>query len=495
MTPRGHLSSFVSLRSVAAALCLLAQLAGCREATEIDLEISTNAPCRDVSGTTITVGSVVEFEGLAPRASTLTCDGATGRIGSMTIAPRAGKDVEFGIRVVTGLGKNPNQCVNDGYTGGCIVAHRLVSFVPHTRVVLPVLMETVCRDVPCGAGDTCLKGRCVSAHVVDPLSCTDPGGCATDASAPLPDASIGDGASSDSDAAATLPDATFVDTACTPNCTGRTCGDNGCNGACGTCGAGTSCGDAGQCVCVPNCNGNTCGGDGCGGSCGTCDPGTTCGDAGVCTCVPSCTGKKCGDDGCGGPCGTCSGAAPICDGTNACVSVSCNTPYGGTARAITSKIQAEDFDIGSTGTPPGEGCSYHDLSPANDGGQYRLNEGVDIDTTTDTGGGYRVIGMKTHEWLKYTVTVASAGTYDFTFRVASNGGVTNAFHLEDESAAKLTGGIGVPNTRAPDTFTSLAKTGVTLTAGTHVIKLVVDNGPSTNAQWKINWFQAVWRGP
>jgi hypothetical protein len=52
---------------------------------------------------------------------------------------------------------------------------------------------------------------------------------------------------------------------CTPSCTGRACGDNGCGGQCGTCAFGQSCTAAGQCeqICVPNCTGKQCGDDGC----------------------------------------------------------------------------------------------------------------------------------------------------------------------------------------------------------------------------------------
>jgi hypothetical protein len=94
---------------------------------------------------------------------------------------------------------------------------------------------------------------------------------------------------------------------CTPDCAGRSCGDNGCGGECGTCEIGDSCNASGRCesVCVPDCAGKQCGDDGCGGTCGQCEG--TCSAAGQCqgTCVPSCTGKTCGDDGCGGSCGTC----------------------------------------------------------------------------------------------------------------------------------------------------------------------------------------------
>jgi hypothetical protein len=95
---------------------------------------------------------------------------------------------------------------------------------------------------------------------------------------------------------------------CTPSCTGKSCGDNGCGGECGTCDFGDECSPQGTCetICVPNCTGRECGSDGCGGTCGTCEG--TCGSDGQCqgTCVPSCSARTCGNDGCGGSCGTCS---------------------------------------------------------------------------------------------------------------------------------------------------------------------------------------------
>jgi hypothetical protein len=107
------------------------------------------------------------------------------------------------------------------------------------------------------------------------------------------------------------PDAVCVDdpdcSSCTPSCSGKQCGSNGCGGDCGACPFGQSCDAAGQCqqICVPDCTGKQCGSDGCGGSCGTCNG--TCTADGQCqgTCVPSCTGRICGSDGCTGSCGSC----------------------------------------------------------------------------------------------------------------------------------------------------------------------------------------------
>ena len=96
-------------------------------------------------------------------------------------------------------------------------------------------------------------------------------------------------------------------TDCTPECSGKSCGPDGCGGSCGDCPGGGAC-DAGQCPdCQPDCAGLECGPDGCGGSCGLCDVGVACADDGQCSCSPECAGKECGPDGCGGECGICLG--------------------------------------------------------------------------------------------------------------------------------------------------------------------------------------------
>jgi hypothetical protein len=103
---------------------------------------------------------------------------------------------------------------------------------------------------------------------------------------------------------------------CLPDCTGKSCGDDGCQGSCGTCpGDQDSC-QQGQCVCLPHCQNLECGPDGCGSSCGTCTGAQETCVNGACQCIPQCDGMQCGDNGCGGTCGTCDGNPDICsDGT------------------------------------------------------------------------------------------------------------------------------------------------------------------------------------
>lgn len=85
-------------------------------------------------------------------------------------------------------------------------------------------------------------------------------------------------------------------------------------------------------------------------------------------------------------------------------------------------IEAEQFDDG------GAGIAYHDDSIGNSGGQFRATD-VDLEATSDDGGGYNVGWVSAGEWLNYTVNVASGGNYTVAVRVASPG-AGGSFHVE-----------------------------------------------------------------
>ena len=186
------------------------------------------------------------------------------------------------------------------------------------------LNEVVC-DPPCGEGQECVDGQC---------------------------------------------------TGCQPDCQGKQCGPDGCDGSCGTCPDGTTCsggtcGQAGDqdgclawdqkgcggcpceaCVCqqdpyccqtawdnlcvslcetqcggcgeVSNCGDGACDLEG-GENCGSCADDCNCSDGQICyayqCCTPDCEDKVCGDDGCGGSCGDCPGG-------QACIGGACGQTDG-----------------------------------------------------------------------------------------------------------------------------------------------------------------------
>src|SRR5260221_379940 len=143
------------------------------------------------------------------------------------------------------------------------------------------------------------------------------------------------------------------------------------------------------------------------------------------------------------------------------------TPFSGTPIAVPGTFEAENFDLG------GEGVAYHDNVPGNAGGQYRLNEDVDIILSSDTlGGGYVVNNFETGEWLAYTINVAASAQYDIGLRASSTFS-TSAFHIELDGQ-NVTGTVSVPNTGDWNTFQWVGKTGVPLAAGLHLLKIAAD---------------------
>jgi len=158
------------------------------------------------------------------------------------------------------------------------------------------------------------------------------------------------------------------------------------------------------------------------------------------------------------------------------------TPYGGTAPALPARIQIENFDNG------GAGVAYSDTSAGNSGNSYRTSESVDIGPTTDAGGGYYVGWTKPGEWMQYTVNIPASGTYTLNVRVA-NTASGGTFHVEVNGQNK-TGALAVPPTGGYQTWQTVTKTGISLTAGNgQIVRLVMDNAASNGGNGNLNWLE------
>lgn len=89
--------------------------------------------------------------------------------------------------------------------------------------------------------------------------------------------------------------------------------------------------------------------------------------------------------------------------------------YNRGEHVIPGVIQFEDFDRG------GNGVAYYDDSPVSETGvEYRNDEDVYIELSTDENGGYNIGYATAGEWLEYTVKVKSAGKYKILLRIACN---------------------------------------------------------------------------
>src|SRR6266850_2361961 len=154
--------------------------------------------------------------------------------------------------------------------------------------------------------------------------------------------------------------------------------------------------------------------------------------------------------------------------------------YLGTDFTINQKIEAEYFDLG------GEGVGYHDTTAANLGGALRVTEGVDLQATLDTGGGLVVSDTAPGEYLAYTVDVPTTGQYFVETRVASD--KTGGSFYYQWNGLNVSGSIPIPNTGSTQNFLTLKTGPITLTAGTHTLRLVF-NAIGQASLGSFNWMR------
>jgi hypothetical protein len=149
-----------------------------------------------------------------------------------------------------------------------------------------------------------------------------------------------------------------------------------------------------------------------------------------------------------------------------------STPFGRTAAMLPGTIEAEKFDNG------GADVAYRDTTSRNSGGAYRTTD-VDIGRASDSGGGYYVGWTRAGEWLKYTVNVTRSCICTLDVRLAGIG--TGArFHVEVDGV-DVTGPMAVPHSGGWQTWRTISKAGISLSAGTRIVRLVFDAGTIQNS--------------
>ncbi len=143
------------------------------------------------------------------------------------------------------------------------------------------------------------------------------------------------------------------------------------------------------------------------------------------------------------------------------ISTDVQSAYEGVTMQIPGIIEVENYDEG------GEGTAYHDDDVANQGGGYRLNEGVDIGG--DGRGGFLLGYVAQGEWLEYTINVETAGTYSVEAAVASE--IPNgAFRISFPNGANTT--FATPSTGGWVTITTIdANSDIELEAGEQILRL------------------------
>ena len=138
-------------------------------------------------------------------------------------------------------------------------------------------------------------------------------------------------------------------------------------------------------------------------------------------------------------------------------------------------VQAENYDEGGTG------IAYNDVDNNNNGGAYRTTERVDIQATTDSGGGHNIGWTRNGEWLEYTVNV-TAGTYDLSLRVASaSAGPVGDVRVK--LGNNTLGTFAVSNTGGWQNWQTVTLNNVALSGGNNQVMRLEMVGKEVNINW------------
>lgn len=139
-----------------------------------------------------------------------------------------------------------------------------------------------------------------------------------------------------------------------------------------------------------------------------------------------------------------------------------------TASAATCMLQAENY------------TNAFDTTSGNTGNQYRTDN-VDIEATTDAGGGYNVAWTVSGEWLAHNnVTFPTTGAYTIAYRVAapSAGGVISA---DLNAGAIQLGTTSVPATGGWQSWITVQRT-INVSAGTYNLGTFI-----SSSGFNLNW--------
>ncbi|MDO3383724.1 cellulase family glycosylhydrolase [Gilvimarinus algae] len=111
---------------------------------------------------------------------------------------------------------------------------------------------------------------------------------------------------------------------------------------------------------------------------------------------------------------------------------------------------------------------------------FSTMNGIELETTGDTGGGQNIGYLDAGDWIDYFLTSDSAGTYTASFRLASAGGSSGFNVLVD---GELVETIAVPDTGDWQAWQTVSGE-VSLPAGDFTLRLEAIGG-----SWNLNWIE------
>lgn len=164
---------------------------------------------------------------------------------------------------------------------------------------------------------------------------------------------------------------------------------------------------------------------------------------------------------------------------------------------IPGRIYATDYDQGMNGHAYSDtawenyNLTTSNYTAWNEGWSYR-NNGVDVQTCTDSlSNGYNVGWFVAPEWMRYTVTVETPGTYRIELRVAKSGGDAGMVEIQDGDGLRVLASATIPDTGGWDSYQTVVCSGGFASAGTQAIRIANVAGSYNIASVNFIWENAT----
>ena len=136
----------------------------------------------------------------------------------------------------------------------------------------------------------------------------------------------------------------------------------------------------------------------------------------------------------------------------------------------------------SNTTPPGNGCTLVGLPGTVQAENYCQMAGIELENSSDAGGGKNVAYIDSGDWMTYSVELPSTGSYKVSYRVASTS-ASGQIQLEQGGGAPVFGNLSVPNTGGWQTWSTISHN-VQLNAGKQNLAILAKSGG-----FNLNWIK------
>jgi alpha-tubulin suppressor-like RCC1 family protein len=158
-------------------------VSSCLDATQITLDVRTSFDCSaSKTQTGMLVGGPSVLTASGPFNAQVSRCARADEVGKLVVVPSGSLSDPVHVRVVAGVdGTGAETCAKPiaerGVGSFCIESKRIVHFVSHQSLTLPITLDRSCINVTCPrAEQTCVAGQCTDANVT-PTCLDDPRRC------------------------------------------------------------------------------------------------------------------------------------------------------------------------------------------------------------------------------------------------------------------------------------------------------------------------------